>query len=220
MVIKRLAQGLLLILLVSVVCYSSFRVGVDVERTAGTQKEIDDLLCRIAAVSDAVLEIERTQREIDDLLCEMADVSDDDLINGVPAILQMAEDKKPKENKKATLAKELVSHFKELAACAATPYGPVIAETAMAQRIYFTSASWTEPMASIVFQTEDGHWWKVHAERNADGSWRYDCPSHEDSPLTYDTEATLEVVPPLAGPLIGFPSKRVGIVTRIPKSDG
>lgn len=194
--IKRIAQGLLLISLVLAVSYSSFRVGASIEPTAGTQ------------------------REIDDLLCEMAAVSDDDLINGIPAILQMAEDKEPEEDKKATLARELVDHFKELAAHAVTPYGPVIAETAMAQRIHFADTSWTEPMAAIVFQTEDGHWWKVHAERNADGSWWYDCPSHEDSPLTYDTEATLEAVPPLAGPLTGFPSKRVGIVERILKSDG
>lgn len=161
-----------------------------------------------------------TPREIDDRVDERSDVSDDDVINGIRV-------GGPEENEKATLAGELISHFKELAARAVTPYGPVIAETAMAQRIHFADASWTEPMAAIVFQTEDGHWWKVCAERNADGSWWYDCPSHEDSPLTYDTEATLEVVPPLAGPLAGFPLKRVGIVERflrantiIPKSDG
>lgn len=120
------------------------------------------------------------------------------------AILRMMESRKPEvesvvapAQKSTALDEELINHFKELAARAITPYGSVIAETVMV-RIIIGADSWTDPCAAVIFQTEDGHWWKVNAERNEGGSWCYDSPLREDSPLTYDGHLDLARVPPRA----------------------
>ncbi len=212
----------------------------DLEESAtevGTPREIDDLVNEMSTANDdlindmsAVLQMPEESRKA--TLDEELKKYEAHLQQSIRRLMESREPEVESvvapPQKPAALDEELIGHFKKLAACAITPYGSVIAETVMVKILIGTEVSWAASSATVIFQTEDGHWWRVGAKRNRGGSWCYDSPSRKDSPLTYDTEAELRTVPPgLIESPTGSLSKRVGIVERfpraktiIPKSDG